>query len=134
MKVVLDTNVFISGIFWETTASAQIIESWKQGKFTLVSSLAIVQELVETLREFRIQLGEELIRSWETIVIENSFIVEPAVRVTVVRDDPSDNKFFEAAVAGGAELIISQDRHLLKIGEYQHVKVVLPQEFLKMMA
>ena len=52
IKVVLDTNVFISGIFWEGNFCSQIIDSWISGKITMISSLEIVEELGETLRDF----------------------------------------------------------------------------------
>ena len=52
ISVVLDTNIFISGIFWEGNYCSQIIDAWRAGKMTLISSLEIVQELVGTLRDF----------------------------------------------------------------------------------
>ena len=131
MKVVLDTNVFISGIFWTSTASAKIIDLWKQKKFTLVSSSEIIAELVATLSTFKIQLGKELILEWEKIITSNADIVVPKTKIRLVKDDPDDNKFFEAAIEGSADYVVSQDHHLLKIGVCEKIKVVTPSEFLQ---
>jgi uncharacterized protein len=47
-----------------------------------------------------------------------------------VCDDPDDDKFFECAIAGGANLIVSGDKHLLKISDYKGIKVVRPRQFV----
>ncbi|MBI5003199.1 putative toxin-antitoxin system toxin component, PIN family [Candidatus Woesearchaeota archaeon] len=131
MRVVLDTNVFISGIFWEGNASSAIIEAWRNRKFILISSHAILEEFVRVLRSFKIQMNEEMIQEWERMIIENAVIVEPLHKLEIVKADPSDDKFFEAAIAGNAQYIVSQDRHLLQVREYQSMQVLTPSEFLQ---
>ncbi len=74
LRVVLDTNIFISGIFWEGNYCSNIIEAWRGGKIVLVSSLEIIQELVETLRNFKIEMPEEIILEWQNMIIGNSLI------------------------------------------------------------
>ena len=131
-KVVLDTNVFVSGIFWEGNYCSQIIDAWRSGKILLVTSLEIVQELVETLRDFKIEMPEEMIQEWQTMIIENSIIVIPKKKLDIVKGDPKDNKFFETAIAGEAQYIVSQDRkHILKIKEYEGIKTIHPEEFMR---
>ena len=49
MKVILDTNIFVSGIFWDGNFCSQIIDRWKNGEFKMISSLDIVDELINTL-------------------------------------------------------------------------------------
>lgn len=132
IKVVVDTNVLISGIFWEGNYCSQVIDAWKSGKITMISSIEIVKELVETLRDFKIQMPEDMIKEWQNRIIENAVVVEPKEKLDVVKNDPKDNKFFEAALAGNADYIISQDRkHILSIKEYKGTKTILPGEFLK---
>lgn len=132
MKVVLDTNIFVSGIFWKGSSN-NIILAWKQKKFTLVSSLPVIEELRQTLKTFRIGMSDEMIEEWTNIIIENSIIVRPMFELHVVKEDPNDNKFIECAVAGKADYIVSQDKHLLKIGEYENIKTIHPKEFLKIL-
>ena len=63
MKVVLDTNVFISGIHWSGN-SEKILYMWRDKKFELISSIPIIEEMTETLRNFRIPLSTEDISIW----------------------------------------------------------------------
>jgi len=130
MKAVLDTNVFISGIFWEGNFCSEIISRWRIGKIELISSKEIIEELVKTLRDFKISMPEEMIQEWINLIIENSIIVEPFERIEIIKEDITDNKFLEAAIAGNANLIISQDKHLLKLREYQNIKIITPEKAL----
>jgi len=128
MKIVLDTNVFISGIFWEGNFCSQIIDKWRKGIFQLVSSPKLIEELIETLRSFKISMDEELIEEWKNFIIENSIMVDPIMSIKAVKDDPEDDKFVEAAVYGEADFIVSQDKHLLKLKEYNKIKILKPEE------
>lgn len=67
MRVIIDTNVFISGIFWEGNFCSQIIEKWKNKEFELVSSMEIIDELVKTLKDFKIQMPDNMIHEWNNI-------------------------------------------------------------------
>ncbi|HLD72821.1 MAG TPA: putative toxin-antitoxin system toxin component, PIN family [Candidatus Nanoarchaeia archaeon] len=131
-RIVLDTNVFLSGIFWEGNYCSQIITAWRAGRLTLICSIEIVQELVEVLRDFKIEMPEEVINEWKNVIIENAVMVIPTEKVGIVVNDFSDNKFFEAAIAGKADYIISQDKHILKIREYKRIKTISPEEFMKL--
>ncbi len=130
MRVILDTNVFISGIFWEGNFCSQIIDKWKNKKFELISSIEIIDELVKTLRNFKIQMPEDMIEEWRNLIIKNSFIVEPTIKLDVVKDDPDDNKFLEAGIMGNLDFIVSQDKHLLKLKEYKKIRIINPEEAL----
>ena len=63
MKAVLDTNVFISGIFW-MGESHKVVLAWKEGKFDLVTSPQAVSELVKILSDFKIRLPHDMIKEW----------------------------------------------------------------------
>src|SRR3989338_283065 len=130
MKTVLDTDVFISGIFWKG-ASNKVIFNWKEGKFTLVTSLEAVSEIIKVLKDFKIRLSDEMIKEWVDLIVRNSIIVEPREKISIVKDDPKDNIFIETAVAENADYIISQDNHLLKLKEFRGIKIITPEEFNK---
>ncbi|MDP6845958.1 MAG: putative toxin-antitoxin system toxin component, PIN family [Candidatus Nanoarchaeia archaeon] len=133
MRVVLDTNIFISGIFWEGNYCSQIIDTWRAGKIMLVSSLEMVQEFLETIRDFKIEMPEAMIQEWRTMIVENSVMVVSTEKLDIVKNDPKDNKFFEAAVVGKAEYIVSQDKkHVLAIPEFRGIKTIHPEEFVKL--
>ena len=60
-----------------------------------------------------------------------STIVEPHQQFTVVTDDPDDDRVLECAVEGKVDFVISNDKHLLKLKEFQGIGIVTPEEFLK---
>ena len=128
MKVVLDTNIFISGIFWKG-ASNKVITNWKEGKFTLVTSLETMSEIIKVLKDFKIKLSDDMIKEWVDLIVRNSIIVEPKEKIDVVKDDTKDNIFIETAVAGNVDYIVSQDNHLLKIKGFRGIKIITPEEF-----
>ena len=130
MKIIFDTNVFVSGIFWEGNFCSQIINKWKNKKFELVSSVEIIDELIKTLKNFKIQMPDDIIEEFRNLIIENSIIVNPAIKLNIIKDDLDDNKFLEAGITGNIDLIISQDKHLLKLKEYQGIKILNPEEAL----
>ena len=130
MKIIFDTNVFVSGIFWEGNFCSQIINKWKNKKFELVSSVEIIDELIKTLKNFKIQMPDDIIEEFRNLIIENSIIVNPAIKLNIIKDDLDDNKFLEAGITGNVDLIISQDKHLLKLKEYQGIKILNPEEAL----
>jgi len=130
MKVVLDTNIFISGIFWKGSSN-KVITNWRKGKFALVTSLEAVSEIIKVLKDFKIKLSDEMIREWIDLIVRNSIIIEPKEKIAIVKDDPKDNIFIETAVAGNVNYIVSQDNHLLKLNEFRGIKIITPEEFNK---
>ncbi len=133
MRLVLDTNIFISGIFWEGNFCSQIIEKWKKKEIDLISSPEIIEEFINTLRSFRIQMPEDMIEEWKNVLINNSIIVNPSLKIEAVREDSEDNKFLEAAVSGKADFIISQDNHLLNLKEYEGIRIIKPEEAIEIL-
>ena len=128
MKAVLDTNIFISGIFW-SGESNKVILAWREEKFILVTSLIAVSEIAKVLSDFKIKMPEEMIREWVDLIVRNSIVVEPKEEINAVKDDPKDDIFIETAVAGDADYIVSQDNHLLKLKEFRGIKIITPEEF-----
>ena len=92
MMVVLDTNVFISGIFWKGSSN-KVLTDWRNGKFTLVTSLEAVSEIIKVLKDFKIKLSDDMIKEWVDLIVRNSIIVEPKEKIEAVKDDIKDNIF-----------------------------------------
>ena len=128
MKVVLDTNIFISGIFWRGSSN-KVILNWREGKFIIVTSLEAVSEIIKVLKDFKIKLSDDMIKEWIDLIMRNSIIVESKEKIEAVKDDPKDNIFIETAVAGNVDYIISQDNHLLKLKKFRGIKIITPEEF-----
>jgi len=67
-----------------------------------------------------------------SLLIEIATLVEPKKKLKVVKDDPQDNKFLECALEAKADLIVSGDKHLLKLKEYEGIPIVSSADFLKL--
>lgn len=129
MRVVLDTNVFIPGVFF-SGPPFEILKAWLDKRIQIIISSEILQEYK--------RVGEELMHRYPEIEIApilKSFS-KKATSVSAPRlshpvcVDPDDDKFLACAAAGNAELIISGDRHLLDINEFQGIKIVKPRKFV----
>jgi putative PIN family toxin of toxin-antitoxin system len=130
MKVVIDTNVFVSSFFGGNPR--KIIDLWKKGKISLCVSKNILDEYIEVLQ--RIGLGdgrevEELLSLFAKGF--NILFTTKTPKIKAVRDDPEDDKFIECAVGLKAEVIITGDKALKAMNEYMGIKILTPQQFLK---
>jgi len=134
MKITADTNVLISATFWKG-ASDKIITKVENKEIKLVMSKEIIEEFTKVLnyKEIQDKIKDKNLEMKYTIqkIISISEIVEPSKKFKVVEYDPDDDKFIETAVEGNCDYIISQDKHLLKIKEFQGIKIIKPEEFLK---
>jgi putative PIN family toxin of toxin-antitoxin system len=133
MRVVLDTNVFISATLIRGGNEEQILRAWQRGAFDLVLSPEILDELsralfYEKLRKFRWMTEAEIIALLHTLA-QGSALVPGRVRVEASRD-PADNKFLGAAIEARAEYVVSGDRDLLDVKEYRGVRIIRPATLL----
>ena len=129
MKIILDTNVFISGIFFHGPPS-QILEAWKKSKFQIVLSKEIIEEYQRVAETLADKFPEVEISSIIEMVAIHSEIIDTEGIEVFECDDPDDNKFFECAIASKAKLIVSGDKHLLKISGYKDIAVHKPRDFV----
>ena len=129
IKVVVDTNVFISSFFGGNPR--KIIDLWKSGEITLCLSKPIVDEYIEVLRRLGLQ-NEKEIEELLGLFAHGFYVVYTAKtpELHIVEDDPDDNMFIECAVALKAGFVITGDKALKTIKEYMNIKIVSPSEFL----
>ena len=130
MRVVLNTNIFVSSFFGGNPRT--IIDLWKKGDISLCLSKAILDEYVNVLR--RIGLGEEReIEELLSLLAKgiHIFFTAKTPKIKAVKDDPDDDNFIECAIALKAEVIITGDKALRAINEYMGIKILTPQQFLR---
>jgi len=129
LKIILDTNVFVSGIFF-TGPPYRILEAWRDGQLQLVISEDI-------LEEYR-RVGEVLAERFPSIDLQPLLALvavraemSPSKRFTApICDDPDDDMFIACALAGKCKTIVSGDKHLLKMSGFRGIKVLSPREFV----
>jgi len=128
MRIILDTNVFISGIFF-TGPPYQIVKAWRDGRVQLLVSPSILDEYQRIGAELALQFRDVDLKPFlDLLTIQAEIVLAPTLP-PVIPDDPSDDKFLEAAVAGNASYIISGDKHLLKLSEFQGIQILKPRDF-----
>ena len=138
MKVVIDTNVFISSAISTKGAPAQVFNKWLNGAFELIVSDAIMNEYRTALRYEHVRKRHGLTPSQMEKLIDDFLsgvtLVTPTEAAHSVADDPDDDKFLECAQAGGAEFVISGDKHLLNLKEYKDIQILSPSAFLLLLS
>lgn len=128
LKVVLDTNIYLSGIIFGGNAR-HILDLVIEKRIIAVTSPAILFEISDKL-EKKFDWEKDQIITAIKIISKTGLIANPKMRLNIVKADKSDNKIIEAAVKSGADIIISSDRHLLQIKKYQNIKIISPSQFL----
>lgn len=134
MRIVLDNNVFVSGIFWKG-ASHEIIKLAEGNKVEIYSSIEILKELFGVLRRDKFKPyfkeAETTIEAVFQKILKLVQICVPTIKVRVVKEDPPDNRFLACALTARAFFVVSGDKHLLQLKEFQGIPIVSPREFLK---
>jgi len=124
VKVVLDTNVFIDATADDYSAQAKLINAILANEIVAVTTKPVQREYRKILRRL---VKEEAERDHFNQVIAATQVVKPA-QTDVIVDDLDDLKFIQAAIGGRATLIVTNDRHLLDVGEINDIKIVTPTE------
>ena len=130
MKVVVDTNVLISGVFFGGMPS-QVLEVWRDGKIELVVSPDILEEYRRVGEELAARFTGVSLAPLLALLVMTAEIIEPPGLPEQVSRDPEDDKFLACALAGDCQWIISGDKDLLEVSGYQGVKIVAPRGFLE---
>jgi uncharacterized protein len=124
--VVIDTNILIDAWKDDFSYARKILDEVMDGNLRAVVTHKIWKEYRLILdRLVNDERHRELAEKFMISVEE----VRPRTRVKIVKYDRDDNKFFDAAIAGEAEYIISNDSHLWEIGEHQGIKAVKAEDF-----
>ena len=132
MRVVIDTNVFISGSFWKGNEES-IIELCINGDLINHSSPQIVEEIDRVLHYSKFRLTGNEREKLIHIFLSFSTIIMPITKAIVVKKDPSDNKFIECAVDSDSNFLITGDLHLLELKEFRGVQIVNAGDILEKM-
>jgi len=129
MKIILDTNVLISGIFF-SGPPYQILKAWKEGKIQIAVSKEILTEYHRVAEELSEKFPSvEISQILALFTIHAEMVNTQGLEVSVC-EDPDDNMFISCALGSKSKIIVSGDKHLLKISGYQEIEVFKPRIFL----
>jgi putative PIN family toxin of toxin-antitoxin system len=132
LAVTLDVNVLASGLVMESGVPAQLLERWADGHFSLIISEHIVHGLSHTWQKPYFQARFPPSRREDALVLlrELAIFVEPASHVAGIAPDAEDDLILATAVAGKVRFLVTGDKPLQALGNYQSIAIISPRVFL----
>ncbi len=136
IKAVIDTNLFVSGLFAKEGPISQLQNFWTEKKIDLAVSEKILREVKKTLQKPYLHKILFLFESEEDEVIElirekAHIVTQDRYKTDRIKDDPTDNKFLACALETKADYIVSGDNHLLSLKHYHGIQIVDAKTFVK---
>lgn len=129
MRIVLDSNVLMSGIFFGGTPG-QILNAWKDGEVVFVLSPSILEEYRRVGDELESKYGDFGLSSILAVLVANSEMIDAPDLEEGVARDPDDDKFLACAAAAEVAVIVSGDSDLQSIGTWKGVRILSPRIFV----
>lgn len=130
MRIILDTNVLVSGLFFPGIPF-KILKEIKLGKYRTAVSQEIVEEYKRTIDKLADRFPQINADPQLELIVLSSDICRPPKLGESVCADPDDDKFIACAVASKAKIIVSGDKHLLDVSGYKDIEVLTPRRFFE---
>jgi putative PIN family toxin of toxin-antitoxin system len=129
LRVTADTNIFVSAIVYRRGNPRRFLQMALAGEINLTVSQPILDEMADVLaRKFDATQAD--IEEAKAIVARAARTVTPAVTLDVIKEDPPDNRILECAVSGGSDYIVTGDKDLLRLKQYDSIRIVKVADFL----
>ena len=125
LRIVFDSNVYISALLFKGIPG-KILDMALKNEIILITSAEIITETVRILRE-KFKWPEHNIDKFVRRLSDISENIRPGIKFNVIKERESDNRILECAVSGNASLIVSGDKHLLKLKKYENIPIVRPR-------
>ncbi len=130
MRVVLDTYIFILGVLF-TGPPRKILTAWRDGRLVILVSSEIFEEYQQVGMELASQFRDVSLNPLLEVLRTHAEMVHSPSILPRIQEDPSDNKFLACALAGRVKFVVSLDKHLLHLREFQGIKILRPREFFQ---
>lgn len=139
LRVVLDTNVFVSSLLSKTGSPAKVLEAWRGGTYLFITSPSIIAEIKTVLELPRIKkkysIAQEDIEQIVNLLERDALVVPGRADVkNVIPVDPKDEMLLSCAMEAGAEFVVSGDKHLLDLYEYEGIPILQVRQFVERLA
>ena len=134
MKIVVDANLFASGLIKPKSNPGKILDLIKKNQMEAILSPDIIKEIKRILlypkiQKYHLKTPREIDSYFEDLLIF-SWLIEGKGPVDIIKDDPTDNKYLACAHEGEADFIVSGDHHLLDTKTYKGIEIIKPNVFL----
>jgi putative PIN family toxin of toxin-antitoxin system len=131
LRVVFDTNIFISAFVIPGSKAEEAYFCVLRGAFILCSSVAILTETAQKLRD-KFGWEESKIARLLKAIARVAAIVRPRPHLHFLADEP-DNRILEFAIAAEADIIVTGDKHLLSLKHFRNISIVTLSHFLDLL-
>jgi len=125
LRIVFDSNVYIYALLFKGIPG-KILEMARKDKITLIVSDEIIAE-TERILEDKFTWPRHNIDKFKRRLSDISENIKPGIKLDIIKERESDNRILECAVSGDANLIVSGDKHLLKLKSYKNIPIVRPK-------
>ena len=136
VRAVIDTNLFVSGLFAGKGVTQQLQDLWVDGAFELAVSEQILLEIENTIRKpsiwdkLQLEEGDEALLTG--LIRERAFIVtRDTYKTDRIKDDPTDNKFLACALEADSDYVVSGDNHLLSLKHFHGIQIIDARTFVE---
>lgn len=137
IHVVVDTNTLVAAFINPKGYPAQLISAWRRGEFQIIISPVILKEYeyILSLPAIRTDSGwsETEIDRQLSVLVARAIMVRGALDLRVIDKDPTDDKFFVAAVEGEANYIVTKEQAWKKLKTYRGIRIVSPSKFYEIL-
>jgi uncharacterized protein len=127
VKVVVDTNVLVSGIFWGGKPGI-VLKYWRSGKIDILATVDILEEYLRVITKVG-KYDPELIELWTGFLLQHLILIEKNTTLKTCRD-PHDNMFLECVVSAAADCLVSGDDDLLVLENIRGIPILFVSKFL----
>lgn len=129
MKIVFDTNIFISAFVVPRSQAEKAIFKVIEENVSLMISKEIIGEVLRVLAG-KFKREKEALSRTAVYLSDIARIVKSSRKINVLKDEP-DNRILECAVAGRADLIVTGDKEMLRLKEFEGIKMISLKEYLE---
>jgi uncharacterized protein len=128
-KVILDTNILVSALGWQGNPH-RVLQKAIDKEVELFISYEQLEELARVLDYPKFDFTAEEKTRFKVLISATAVLVRPRTKLDIIKEDPSDNRILECALASKADFIISGDAHLIALGKLESTRIVSASQFL----
>ena len=133
MRIVLDTNVLVSGIFFQNTIPSHILNNWLEGKFHVYATPKILAEYIRVIDRISLKREPAFEHHWQVVLPKLCHIIADERKYFPVSRDPFDDKFIFCAIRSKSQYLITGDMDLKVLSLSYNFKIVSPREFINLL-
>lgn len=131
LRVVIDTNVWISGMFWKNSVPSRVLDKVEESVMVCFSDDTFREWEEKVMKKALLLKSVDYYLTYRKNLLKIASFVFPKEKVEICRD-PKDNKFLEAVIAAETNFLISGDRDLVSLKKIEETIIITPAQFLKL--